>query len=84
VSSNVYRSNDSPWYPIGHGIVLTYIGIGWISTLILRFVLKAENDRRDRGERDEIIGESGEKGYESIDAVRQEKGDQWSGFRYIY
>lgn len=55
--------------------------------------LKLENDRRDRGERDEVIGcddrpeedvakatKNGK--YESTEAAREDKGDTWSGFRY--
>ncbi|KAG8219717.1 hypothetical protein J3R82DRAFT_685 [Butyriboletus roseoflavus] len=58
--------------------------------------LKLENDRRDRGERDEVIGcgdhlrediamkaaKSGK--YESTEAARADKGDAWSGFRYTF
>ncbi|KAF8845028.1 MFS general substrate transporter [Paxillus ammoniavirescens] len=87
VSSNVYRANQTPWYPMGHGLVLMYIMFGIISTLCLRYFLKAENARRDRGERDEII-EGYEGGLEingrfaSVDEARREKGDNWSGYRY--
>ena len=59
----------------------------------MRLVLKAENERRIRGERDEIIGDpdaiqattddtKGTAVYESIEAARIDKGDDWSGFRY--
>lgn len=50
-------------------------------------MLKRENARRDRGERDEII-EGREGGFEvngrfaSVDDARREKGDEWSGYRY--
>ncbi|KIK94523.1 hypothetical protein PAXRUDRAFT_142638 [Paxillus rubicundulus Ve08.2h10] len=87
VSSNVYRANQTPWYPMGHGLVLMYIMFGIISTLCLRYFLKAENARRDRGERDEII--EGHRGgleingrFASVDEARREKGDKWSGYRY--
>ncbi|KAL5495356.1 hypothetical protein ACEPAI_819 [Sanghuangporus weigelae] len=88
VSSNVYRTEDRPWYSLGHGIVLAYIIIGFFSSWILRIVLKAENARRERGERDEAIGDpeiNAEKGvrvYESVEAAKIDKGDFWSGFRY--
>ncbi len=63
----------------------------------MRLVLKAENDRRARGERDEKIlsmgykeqAEIGEKGnlkgtytYVTVEEARIVKGDMWSGFRY--
>lgn len=87
VSSNVYRANQTPWYPLGHELVLMYIGTGLIATATFRFLLKRENARRDRGERDEII-EGHEGGFEvngrfaSVDDARREKGDEWSGYRY--
>lgn len=87
VSSNVYRANQKPWYPLGHGLVLMYIGTGLIATATFRFLLKRENARRDRGERDEII-EGREGGFEvngrfeSVEDAKREKGDEWSGYRY--
>jgi len=94
VSANVYRVRDAPWYRPGHGIILAYIAIGWLSSAAFMISLKLENDRRDRGERDEVIGADGvgvegdivkaaKNGrYESIEAARADKGDEWSGFRY--
>ncbi|EIW80461.1 MFS general substrate transporter [Coniophora puteana RWD-64-598 SS2] len=87
VSSNVYRANQTPWYPLGHGIVLMYIGIGLVSTLWYIIVLKMENARRDRGERDEIIngipgGHEVNGRFATVEDARREKGDRWSGFRY--
>lgn len=35
VSSNVYRANQTPWCPLGHGLVLMYIVTGLIATLVL-------------------------------------------------
>ena len=62
VSSNVYRGEDKPWFSLGHGIVLMYIGIGIIATTIFKIFLNLENRRRNRGERDEfIIGVNHEK-----------------------
>ncbi|KAF8347919.1 MFS general substrate transporter [Amanita rubescens] len=90
VSSNVYRAQDAPWYRLGHGLVLMYIGIGFIFSVIYYIALKKENAKRDRGERDEVIG--GEKGDEksekngifaTIEDSKREKGDGWSGFRYM-
>jgi hypothetical protein len=66
-----------------------YIGMGLIATITYRYLLKAENARRDRGERNEIIGghekEGNEKNgrYASVEEARRDKGDQWSGYRYI-
>ena len=51
-------------------------------------MLRKENERRDRGERDEVIvgkecGDSKNGTFYSIEEARKEKGDLWSGFRYI-
>ncbi|KAK7056439.1 hypothetical protein VNI00_002994 [Paramarasmius palmivorus] len=88
VSSNVYRAADAPWYPLGHGLVLMYIGIGIVTSCIYLFFVKRENAKRDRGERDEIIGDSKtghEKNgqYATVAEAKREKGDEWSGYRYI-
>ncbi|KAF7356463.1 High-affinity nicotinic acid transporter [Mycena venus] len=90
VSSNVYRAKDKPWYPLGHGLVLMYIMFGIIASLSYHFILRAENARRDRGERDEIIGkiddsDMNEKNgrFDTIQDAKREKGDEWSGYRYI-
>jgi hypothetical protein len=52
-------------------------------------LLKRENDRRDRGGRDEVIEGIDNKyadpkngRYENVGAARMDKGDEWSGFRY--
>ncbi|KAL4062588.1 MFS general substrate transporter [Scleroderma citrinum] len=87
VSSNVYRANQTPWYPLGHGLVLMYVIFALIATVTLRYMLKRENDRRDRGERDEVIqgqegGQSVNGCFGSVEEAKREKGDEWSGYRY--
>ena len=89
ISFQQYRAKDAPWYRLGHGIVLAYIAIGWIFSLIFIVLLRRENTRRDRGERNEVIDGIDNKDaadhnghYESVEAARRDKGDQWSGFRY--
>ncbi|KAH9847409.1 MFS general substrate transporter [Lenzites betulinus] len=92
VSSNVlyqYRDVDKPRYMLGHGIILAYIAIGWLCSLGMYVYLKRENAAREGGARDEIIDgvdskdareENGR--FESVEAAKREKGDQWSRFRY--
>ena len=58
------------------------------------YLLRKENARRARGERDEIIrdgttkesksspGSSDPMVYDSLEHVKREKGDAWSGYRY--
>ncbi|KAG7093052.1 hypothetical protein E1B28_009345 [Marasmius oreades] len=88
ISSNVYRQKDQPRYVLGHGLVLMYIGIGLSFSTIYLILAGRENARRERGERDEVIeGQSGgdEKNgtFESVAEAKREKGDEWSGYRYI-
>jgi hypothetical protein len=64
-----------------------YIGIGLITTVIYLLFLRAENARRDRGERDEVIkdvagGDPKNGTYDSVEDAKREKGDEWSGYRY--
>ncbi|KAF8238161.1 MFS general substrate transporter [Tricholoma matsutake] len=88
VSSNIYRATDAPWYPLG--IVLIYIGLGICASLTYLFFLRRENMARDGGERDEIIGDDSnglqnEKNgrFATLEDARREKGDEWSGYRYV-
>lgn len=85
-----YRGKDKPWYTLGHGIILMYIVIALICAALYRFFLKRENERRMRGERDEVIegvnddredlAKNGR--YASVEEAKREKGDEWSGYRY--
>ncbi|KAI1791780.1 major facilitator superfamily domain-containing protein [Ganoderma leucocontextum] len=87
VSSNVYRAHDAPWYRLGHGIVLMYIGIGLVMAIVYHLALRRENAKRERGERDEIIEgvndgqtELAKNGrYKSVADAKRNKGDEWSG-----
>ncbi|KAF8710273.1 MFS general substrate transporter, partial [Rhizoctonia solani] len=93
VSSNIYRARDKPWYSLGHGIVLMYIVIGWITSLAFIILLRRENAKRERGERDEVITgdihndekavESRNGVYSTVEEAKRDKGDDWSGYRYI-
>ncbi|KAL1719583.1 major facilitator superfamily domain-containing protein [Schizophyllum commune] len=91
VTSNVYRATDAPWYPLGHGIVLAYIAIGFISSAVFLIGLKRANASKERGEHDEIIDGIENKHaherngtYATVEEARMDKGDRWSGFKYTY
>jgi hypothetical protein len=78
-------------YRLGHGIVLAYIAIGWLSSFLFLILLKRENANRNAGLRDEVIeGVENKRGdpkngrFSSVDDARREKGDEWSQFRYTY
>lgn len=69
-----------------------YIVIGWVTSLAFIILLRCENAKRERGERDEVItGAQGEKAggeggggvYESVEEAKRDKGDEWSGYRYV-
>lgn len=67
-----------------------YIGIGFICSVAFLFLLKKENAKRERGERDEIIEGINENRTElakngkfaNVAEAKREKGDNWSGYRY--
>ena len=64
-----------------------YVGFGIISSVTYLLLLRAENARRDRGERDEVIkdsagGDPKNGTFNSIEDAKREKGDEWSGYRY--
>ncbi|KAL5520809.1 hypothetical protein ACEPAF_2812 [Sanghuangporus sanghuang] len=65
ISTNTYRAEDAPWYTTGHSVILGLAVVSHLATILLHVLLRRENGRRNRGERDE------------------QKGDEWSGFRYI-
>ncbi|TFL02118.1 MFS general substrate transporter [Pterulicium gracile] len=80
VSSNVVR----------HSLVLVYISFGLITTIGYRWAVKCENAKGDRDEGDEVIEgvdnpnarrENGT--YANVAEAKREKGDRWSGYRYI-
>ena len=85
-----YRGKDKPWFRLGHGIILMYIAIALITAATYRFLLKRENAKRERGERDEVIvGENDEREdlakngrFNTVADAKREKGDRWSGYRY--
>ncbi|KAJ5104194.1 hypothetical protein N7532_004723 [Penicillium argentinense] len=56
VSSNIYRQEDSPHYYPGHGVVLAYLVLFELGGSVLQyFLLRQENSKRRRGERDQWI-----------------------------
>lgn len=71
--------------------MLLYIGLGVIASTTYLTLLKRENARRDRGERDEYIEDQPETQlpenmkngrYATMDDAKRDKGDNWSGYRY--
>lgn len=53
VSSNAFLSTEAPRYPTGFGVGFTLNMLTGICCTVLFFGLRAENKRRDQGERDD-------------------------------
>ena len=50
MSSNIYRSQNAPWYTLGHSVVLGYLAIGLVMGSILNYIfLWIGNKRRING-----------------------------------
>jgi hypothetical protein len=52
VASNIFITNQAPRYPVGYGVSLGFIWMTAIASTGLLLGLRAENKRRERGERD--------------------------------
>jgi hypothetical protein len=49
MSSNIYRTQDAPWYRLGHSVVLGYLTIGLLGGSVANLVfLQIGNRRRER------------------------------------
>jgi hypothetical protein len=66
-----------------------YIAIGWLSSFLFYVLLRIENGKRLRGERDEVVeglvnprADKKNGCFASVDEARREKGDKWSQFIY--
>ena len=71
VSSNIYRTKDSPRYKPGHGVVLGYETLFLLGGSLLQyFLLKQENAKRRRGERDYWIEGKSEAEIEKLGDMR--------------
>lgn len=49
MSSNIYRTQDAPWYRLGHSVVLGYLALGLLGGSVANYVFLAiGNKRRER------------------------------------
>jgi hypothetical protein len=72
VASNVFITNQNPRYKVGYGTSLAMLLMCGLACTVFYLGLKAENRRRDRGERDYRFTE------EQLDNM----GDDHPDFRY--
>ncbi|KAL0946276.1 hypothetical protein HGRIS_012528 [Hohenbuehelia grisea] len=79
IASNIYRTQDSPRYIVGHGIELMFVGIGFIAVPVAVISYWRINKKRDAIAR-EAAGR-GEKDKYSAQELR-ELGDRAPDFRY--
>jgi MFS family permease len=79
IASNIYRSQDSPRFIVGHGVELMFLGIGFISIPTAVILYRRINAKRDKMEREAL--ERGEKITYTVQELR-EMGDRAPEFRY--
>ncbi|PYH42884.1 MFS general substrate transporter [Aspergillus saccharolyticus JOP 1030-1] len=78
VSSNIYRTEDAPRFYPGHGVVLGYLVVFLLGGSVVQYLLlRRENRRRVRGERDYRLEGLGAEEVEEL-------GDQRPGFLYTF
>ncbi|EJD02868.1 MFS general substrate transporter [Fomitiporia mediterranea MF3/22] len=90
ISINLFREQDAPRYILGNSFSVAATIVGLVSSITLHVLLRRENGHRNRGERDEVIGDAVDGHgdirngrYDSVEAAKRDKGDEWSGFRYM-
>ncbi|KAI0260071.1 MFS general substrate transporter [Gloeopeniophorella convolvens] len=77
IASNVFRSQDAPRYVLGHGIMLMFVGIGFVALPSVVLTYRHINRARDRAA---LAGDA-----ELLSPKRlRELGDRAPDFRYMY
>lgn len=76
VASNIFLKKEEPYYPVGFGTALGFLGLTMITSTIFYIGLQWENKKRDRGERDYR--------YQEEVSELTNMGDDHPRFRYTY
>jgi len=79
MSSNIYRSQDAPYYRLGHAVVLGYIAIGLLLGSILNLTFLYIGNKRRRNASDEWRSRKLEG---LTEEEQQQLGDFHPDFRY--
>ncbi|KAL2010808.1 hypothetical protein VTN00DRAFT_3526 [Thermoascus crustaceus] len=77
ISSFIYRTQDAPRYTLGHAIMLCCVFASGCTYGLVSILLRRENRKRDRGERNYIL-----EGKTEAETARL--GDMHPEYRYIY
>ncbi|RPD75777.1 MFS general substrate transporter [Lentinus tigrinus ALCF2SS1-7] len=77
IVSNIYRTQDTPRYILGHGLELLFIGMGLILTPAVALTYMRINKKRD-----ERMREAQEKGVKYVPDELRRLGDRAPDFRY--
>ncbi|GAA5877799.1 hypothetical protein JCM16303_000241 [Sporobolomyces ruberrimus] len=81
VSSNVYRSKDSPHYRLGHGVVIGFVAMAFVAAPLYAFLLKRQNDKKERLQAEQDALPDNEKRVYSVQELR-DMGDRAPEFVY--
>ncbi|KAI9677045.1 MAG: hypothetical protein M1817_006884 [Caeruleum heppii] len=76
IASNVFYPSQRPRYPIGYGVCFALLLTCAVMSTVLFLGLRAENRKRERGERDDRLREPKEE--------LENMGDDHPAFRFVY
>lgn len=74
VASNIFLVEEAPRYPTGYGVSLGLLWVCAAACTVFVWGLWRENGKRERGERD----------YRYSSGERDNLGDDYPAFRYVY
>jgi MFS family permease len=77
ISPYVYLTQDAPRYTLGHAVMLGFVFYSACTYTLVTILLRRENRKRDRGERDHVLVGKTEEEILKL-------GDRHPSYRYIY
>ncbi|KAF9237155.1 MFS general substrate transporter [Melanogaster broomeanus] len=87
VACNIFRTQDSPRYILGHGLAIMFLGIGLVAVPLTVLTYKRINAQRDRAELQDPVQAISKASSHDADSEGKEReaefvGDREAGFRY--